>query len=480
LGKKFLHEENKLMRSTVLAQAMLLAIILPCTAFAAEFRAGAGKSDIQTSPDMWPVDGFTSQHDPLAVRVLLMDDGSLRTAIVVIDQTSISDGAIARDKATLTKLADVPADNTIVVASHTFSAPHVNGGAPGGGNGGPGGGPGVVLGASGGRNSAPALSPGTIAFAKAIDAALEAAVTQAKNSLQPARVGFGVGASDVSVNRDVPTPQGWWLGGDPAGFSDKSLPVVRIDSIDGKPLAVLINEAVQSSIMDHSENANGSKPVTADIAGAATRFVEEQYGGGTVAIFLVGAAGDQAPIFQGNRYVLSKDGSTTRVDIHEAGFTLVDLIGERLGSETLQVSEGIKATATPTPTLQVWRRTLKVLSQVGSKGLPTGPVMSYEYQQGPEIDVPVVLMRIGDIALVGLQAELAASVGAQLKANSPFPHTIVVTMVDGGAKYMPDSKSYERFTYEARNSRYARGAAEMTASGVDDLLRQMQQSWASK
>jgi len=230
-----------------------------------------------------------------------------------------------------------------------------------------------------------------------------------------------------------------------------------------------MNEAVQSSIMDHSENKDGSKPVTADIAGAATRFVEQEYGGGTVAIFLIGAAGDQAPIFQGNRYVQNRNGSTSRVDIHEAGLTLVDLIGERLGSETLQVSEGIKATAAPA--IQVWRRTLKVPSQAGSKGLPTEPVMSYIYQSRPQIEVPVVLMRIGDIVLVGLQAELAANAGAQLKANSPFPHTIVVTMVDGGAKYMPDAKSYERFTYEARNSRYARGAAELTASDIDGLLQ---------
>ena len=37
---------------------------------AQDFKAGAGKSDIQTSSDMWPVDGFTSQHDSLAVRVV--------------------------------------------------------------------------------------------------------------------------------------------------------------------------------------------------------------------------------------------------------------------------------------------------------------------------------------------------------------------------------------------------------------------------
>jgi hypothetical protein len=394
--------------------------------------------------------------------VLLLDDSRTLAAIVVVDQTSISEGSIAKIKGQLTKLTGISVENTIVVASHTFSAPHVFGGPPGvGGSGGP----------PGGHSP---QTPQTVAFATAIDTAVETATTQAKKSMQPAKVGFGLGISDVSVNRDVPTPRGWWLGGDASGFSDTSLPVVRIDSIDGKPLAVLINEAVQSSIMDHSENKDGSKPVTADVAGAATRFVEQQYGGGTVAIFLIGAAGDQAPILQGNRYVLNRDGSTSRVDIHEAGFTLVDLIGERLGSQALQVSEGLKATSAPT--IQVWRRTLQVPSQAGSKGLPTEPVLSYTYQPGPQIEVPVVLMRIGDIVLVGLQAELAASVGAQLKAKSPFPHTIVVTMVDGGAKYMPDATSYERFTYEARNSRYARGAAELTASGIDSLLKEMKQS----
>ena len=33
--------------------------------------------------------------------------------------------------------------------------------------------------------------------------------------------------------------------------------------------------------------------VTADLAGAAMRHVEEQYGEETVAVFLIGAAGDQ-------------------------------------------------------------------------------------------------------------------------------------------------------------------------------------------
>jgi hypothetical protein len=268
------------------------------------------------------------------------------------------------------------------------------------------------------------------------------------------------------------------LGGNAEGFSDTSLPVVRVDGNDGQPLALLLNPAVQPSIMDHSETKDGGKPVTADLAGAATRFVEQQYGGRTVAFFLVGAAGDQAPIFQANRYVQNRDGSTSRIDIREAGFTLVDIVGERLGSESLKVAEAIKTTATPG--IQVWRRSIEVPSQAGSRGLPTEPVLSYKYEPGAKAQVPVVLMRIGDIVLVGLRPELAASVGAQMKSHSPFAHTMVVTMVDGGAKYMADAASYDRFTYEARNSSYARGAAEMVAAGVKDLLDRMWQASAGQ
>jgi neutral ceramidase len=305
-GRPIVPGRDEMTRTGMMIRAWLFALgIGGAMTQAQDFRAGAGKSDIQTSSAMWPVDGFTSQHDPLAVRVLVMDDGKTRSAIVVIDQTSISEGVLDSAKGAVTRIAGVQPENTIVVASHTFSAPHVMGlGGPGGGNAGPGG--------AGPGGPGPAPSAGTLAFARAIGAAVENAVTQAKASMQPATVGFGLGTSDVAVNRDVPTPKGWWLGGDPSGYSDKTLPVVRIDGKDGKPLAVLINEAVQSSIMDHSENANGSKPVTADITGAATRFVEEQYGGGTVALFLIGAAGDQAPIFQGNRYVLGRDGTVSR------------------------------------------------------------------------------------------------------------------------------------------------------------------------
>ncbi|WP_329348481.1 hypothetical protein OG226_08575 [Streptomyces sp. NBC_01261] len=40
------------------------------------------------------------------------------------------------------------------------------------------------------------------------------------------------------------------------------------------------------------------------------------------------------------------------------------------------------------------------------------------------------------------------------------------------AKYMADAGSYDRITYEATNSRYAKGAAEIVTARLVELLRE--------
>lgn len=43
-------------------------------------------------------------------------------------------------------------------------------------------------------------------------------------------------------------------------------------------------------------------------------------------------------------------------------------------------------------------------------------------------------------------------------------------MVDGAAKYMADARDYDRITYGAMNSRYAKGAAETVTAKILDTL----------
>ena len=351
-------------------------------------------------------------------------------------------------KAILKEVAGVAPENAIVCAAHSFSSPHV---FPA-------------------DHTPPDMRDKSAALANAISTAVRTAAQQAVSTRQPARAGFAAGTSRVGVNRDVPTPNGWWLGGNDAGFTDPTLGVLRVDSTAGKPIAVLMNLGVQSSVLDFATDSQGHREISSDMAGAGTRYVEDHYGNGAVSLFLEGAAADQAAILQGNHHVVHADGTVSRVSVGDAGFAISDLLGERLGQDAVAASDSAKLA--DVASIQIVRRTVSVTSQTGTTvgPPPQGPISSVEFKPADKTDVPVVLMRIGDTVIVGVREELSASTGAWIRSHSPFPHTLVVTMVDGAAKYMPAADAYDRITYEARSSRYFKGSAETVATAIVGML----------
>jgi hypothetical protein len=112
---------------------------------------------------------------------------------------------------------------------------------------------------------------------------------------------------------------------------DPFLGVVRIDDRSDDALAVVMNVAVQPSVMEGSKLSMGGKLISADLAGAAARRVESHFPS-AVAFFIPGAAGDQSPRVQASRHAIDHEGVVSRVDLHETGFALLELLGERLGA----------------------------------------------------------------------------------------------------------------------------------------------------
>ena len=325
---------------------------------------------------------------------------------------------------------------------------------------------------AGSRRPLPAALANAKAYAQAVDTSVEQAATKALATLQPVQVGFGLGTSHINVYRDVLTAKGWGLGYDDAGYTDPSLALIRINSLDGKPLAWLMDYAVRPAVLEQSMDAkDGGKAISGDLIGPAEHYLESHSDAGGTAIFLMGAGVDQSPYLMANRFVLDKDGNSSRVDIHDAGFALADLLGERLGSEAVRVSDGIKTSATPS-TLRIVRQSVEVTSQARTP--PNGPAPAASAEPGEAVKIPFVLLQIGDIAVVGVAPELNANIGVKdPKLNRPFPQTIVMTMVDGSAKYLPDTINYDRKTPEALGSRFARGSAESAATQIIESLMQM-------
>ncbi|MCX8960955.1 hypothetical protein [Erwinia psidii] len=392
---------------------------------------------------MYPLDDFVSEHDPLYVRVLLMECNGQRQAIVLVDMTSLTQPVIVRMKTVLSGVAAVAADNIIVNASHSFSTPHII-----------------------------SQTTKTQTVLAAFETVLHSAALLAVNNLQPARLGSGSGYGRVGVNRNINTPYGWWLGADDKGYTDPHIGVIALGGEDGKLLAVLLNYAVQPAVMDASQKEAGGRLVSADLAGAVARYVERHYDDLTVAFYLVGCAGDQVPYLQASRHVVHADGSVGRTDTHEKGFALLALFGQRLGDEVTKVLDRI--TWKPANIFRLSRHDILLGAQKFSPRNPvTGPVSACHYQLNGVTPLPVVFIQRGDIVLVGVQPELSAITGAQIRAASPFVQTFVMTMVDGAAKYLPDVTSYQRLTYEACSSPYAPGAAEVAAQAIINQLKEM-------
>ena len=413
-------------------------------------KAGAGKAPINITSAMLPSsDGFTTVHDDLYVRLLLLQNGAQHNAVIVLDATSLNDpDTLSAMRAIVTKVAGVSTADTIVTVTHNFSSPHLNGTA------------GLT-----GTELAKAE-----AYKQAVLTATTVAVTNAVKSLRPARVGYGTGTADVNVNRNVLTAEGWWLGTGEQLPSDKSVRVTRIDDLDGNPISILINYNVQSSVMMGSVMSDGALPITADLAGVTVAHVEQQYGSEVVPIWLVGACGDQSPGYRSVRYTIDKDLNWSTVDARDAGWLLLAVQGERLGTEVVRVAHGIDtaaADAGATLRLLTGSVTATEVKQSATNQAPTNQDTFTPDGTGP---VPIWVLQVGDGVFVGLEPELSTSTALAIMRQSPFKHTNVLSMLEGGAKNMPDAWNYEHITYEALDSFYAKGTAEATAAKAGRLL----------
>ena len=121
-------------------------------------------------------------------------------------------------------------------------------------------------------------------------------VEKAISCLTPARFGYASSESYLNVNKDFKTPLGVILGNNYQGFHDRELFVLRVDSVDGDPIAALINYPVQGCFLSAREDT----AISGDFQGAVSEKIERYVGGRFIAPYLIGAAADLVPLFTAN------------------------------------------------------------------------------------------------------------------------------------------------------------------------------------
>ncbi|MFH1570269.1 MAG: neutral/alkaline non-lysosomal ceramidase N-terminal domain-containing protein [Gemmatimonadota bacterium] len=345
----------------------------------------------------------TGLHDSLWARIVVLDDGDLRIAVVSVDLIGFNVDADPGPSRLAQQLRARGIDGWLVVSTHTHGGPRT-----------------LDLGVP---YAADRQWGGHVPYTTWVEDRIIDGVTTAAAELQPVQVRAGEGAVDLSFNRRLVHPDGtvemiWGrfdaFTADQLGPTDPAVGVVRLDDATGQPVAVLVNYACHAVVL-----GSGNHRLTADFPGYATAYLERQLPG-AVALFLQGAAGDLDP----------------RVDVQN-GFAPAQTQGQILGREALRVVRDL-ALAPPLeedPRLQwvQWQRPFRLNSDPAQ-----------------QVDVGFGLLRLGrHLAFGTLPGEPFVGLQLDLKARSPVAHTYLLGYTNGYVGYLPTLAAHREGGYGA-------------------------------
>ena len=415
-------------------------------------RAGAAKVDVTPSPGELPKNS-RGVLDRLYARAIVLESGGSVAALVTVDAGGIPDAIWQAVAGQIEKELGIPTSNVFLTATHTHSA---------------------------GAQRGPEYPR------KIVES-----VRLARQKLGPARVGYGTGLSHINVNRQIVDPDTgrWWEGANREGPSDKTVAVLKFESMSGQPIAVYYNYAVHAVITGQLDQ------VSADIPGAASNYIEDSFDGGVVAVWSSGAAGDQNPVYYQQTYDLrdirTKEYATRGIDISNAmppggeGLDrdnpavarlmnqqrqMVLSMGQFLGEEVLHVLASIRRMDTA---VQI-SGSVSTINCPGRERTNQGRAgFEGAYKESDPVEIRLGLLRIGDVMIGAVNAEVFSPIAQRLKRESPYKATMMTTLTNGSARsgYIPDDASYGKYTFEVLSSRLQPGCAESAiVNGILSLI----------
>ncbi|MBL8173348.1 MAG: hypothetical protein JNK48_01675, partial [Bryobacterales bacterium] len=260
-------------------------------------------------------------------------------------------------------------------------------------------------------------------------------VVEADAKRKPARLAAGSLSLDgYNINRHTKLD---------ARPSDRDLAVLRIDNLDGKPIALVVNWAAHPTTIPST-----TMQFSADYVGALKKRVMQETG--AVAVFLQGAAGDQRTNRGGKDYLE---------------------YGDALGWEAVRLAGRLQPAAAEKPSLRVREERFQFKPRVDLKN----PVVSMlfaqaffleltrnfedEYENGVRPRLTVALLN-GEIAMVGASGEFFSSHAIRLKERARVKTLFFFGYCNGYHQYFPTIEAAAEGGYGASPSE---GVAEVGA-----------------
>lgn len=411
-------------RNFVLLPFALLLFCLPGNA--AVMKAGVARVDI-TPPvgtQMWGyfnrLKGAEGTIDPLYARVLVLEAGDQRLAYVDLDLgRTFGPASLERLRQAAKQASGI--NCMIVQATHTHAGP-------------------VVM---------DVYPSGTPAWETAALGKIEQAIREAHDHAVPVRLGTGYGEAYIGYNRLRLNPDGTvtmvWNNSArvPTWPVDPTVSVLRIDRMDGQPLAILVNYACHP-VTFGSDNLRFS----ADFPGVMCKVVEKAFGDQPLAFFMQGAPGD--------------------INVYDAGTPVTedvigrrDWAGETLGKAAADVAKKIQTTSDadasidfaedPLPIHMRWdpeKFKAEVLQEISPAGFR---IYAPPIQETMHLPVTTVLID-RKIAMMGMPGEPFVEFQMNWRQRCGLHDCFFLGYANGYAGYIPTIQAATEGGYGAANA----------------------------
>jgi hypothetical protein len=436
------------------AVAWALAPARPAQAFPGEpagadddaetvWKAGVARVKI-TPPEPIRLAGYSSRVDPfqtvaadLHAKALALEDAEGRIAVVVTTDLIGLPAAVAEPIcARLQEKAGLERAQILLTSSHTHS------------------GPALAL------DTAKAAEA-TVAYTRALQEKIVDLVVRSLSRLEPVRLSFGAGVATFVMNRREFAESGVKLGVNPRGLVDRSVPVLRVEALDGKLVAVVFSCACHNTTLTGENYA-----VCGDYAGFAQSAIEERHSC-VQAMFLCGCGGDANPYPRGTMELAKKHGADLAAEVCRVLEGELERVKPRM-SAVLGHAELPLLPAPP-------RERLKELAGSGAgheRWVAEQMLEVIDRGEKPPASYtcPIAVWQLGDgLTLVALSGEVVVDYVTLLERAIGRQGLWVVAYANDVFGYLPSKRVIEEGGYETRGL-YAGGVGLFAPEAEDRVV----------
>ncbi len=413
-------------------RVLAFLFLLAAMAAGADFRAGAARMDITPDGSIW-LSGYASRDHPstgvlhrlYARAVAIEDRRGERVVVVGMDLIGIPRQMADEVCARVAKRYDLDRAQVLLNASHTHTGP-------------------VVWPNLSTMYDLPDEEVQRLkAYSRRVSDTLVQVIGAALGAMQPAKLSFGNGEAGFAVNRRVIRPDGRVdFGVNPDGPVDHRVPVIRLTTAGGQPLAVIFGYAC------HNTTLTGQHyQISGDYSGYAASTLESG-DPGTVALFLALCGGDQNPDPRSEIPHVQAHGKTLAEEVQRVMANALTPVSGRLQSafqitnlrfrhHTREQFEAELKSDNPAAV----RRARKMLAAYDARS----PIRSVPY--------PVQAIRFGDgPVLLALGGEVVVDYSLRARREFPKAKLIVAGYSNDVMCYIPSVRILREGGYEANHS----------------------------